>query len=360
MNDIRYGVIGTGMMGIEHIENLAAVDGATVTAISDPNPQRRDLGVAAAGGGIAAYTDHQSLIDSGDVDAVVIVSPNFTHVDVLGDVLETDLHVLVEKPLCTTTADCKAMLARQQAREARGSRGLVWMGLEYRYMPPVTHLINQVKAGEVGEVRMVGIREHRFPFLEKIGDWNRFTANTGGTWVEKCCHFFDLMTQIAGEKPVRVMSSGSQVNNHLDEVYNGQTSDILDSGYVLVDYPNQVRAMLDLCMFADATKNQEELSVVGTTGKAEALIPENVYRIGHRGVHWIGTVHEEPVHDDRIKVEGLHHGSSYLEHVDFADAIRNGTPPLVTLEDGLWSVAVGEAAHMSIAENRWVELSELI
>jgi predicted dehydrogenase len=43
---------------------------------------------------------------------------------------------------------------------------------------------------------MLTIREHRFPFLSKVGDWNRFNRNTGGTFVEKCCHFFDLMRLI--------------------------------------------------------------------------------------------------------------------------------------------------------------------
>jgi predicted dehydrogenase len=58
-----------------------------------------------------------------------------------------------------------------------------------------------VQAGAVGTPRMVAIREHRFPFLVKVGNWNRFSANTGGTLVEKCCHFFDLMNLILRERP---------------------------------------------------------------------------------------------------------------------------------------------------------------
>jgi predicted dehydrogenase len=57
-----------------------------------------------------------------------------------------------------------------------------------------------------------------------VGNWNRFNKNTGGTLVEKCCHFFDLMTLIIGSKPTRVMASGGQSVNHLDEEYDGQVS----------------------------------------------------------------------------------------------------------------------------------------
>jgi len=227
-------------------------------------------------------------------------------------------------------------------------------------MPPVTRLVEEVHGGAVGAVQMVSIREHRFPFLTKVGDWNRFTRNTGGTLVEKCCHYFDLMNLIVGQRPVSVMASGGQNVNHLDEYYDGERSDILDNAFVIVEYPDNVRAMLDLCMFAEATRNQEQLSVVGDTGKVEALIPDQTVRIGRRGEHTIGSVEEHRISNDAIKVEGYHHGSSYLEHVDFADAIRNNTAPKVDVIDGLWSVAIGEAAHRSIDERRPVDLAEFI
>lgn len=197
----------------------------------------------------------------------------------------------------------------------------------------------------------------------KIGDWNRFSRNTGGTLVEKTCHYFDLMNLVIGQRPVQVYASGGQSVNHLDEVYGEERCDILDNAFVVVDYPNGVRAMLDLCMFAEATKDQEELSVVGDKGKLDARIPTSELHVGLRsGDGWpdIGQVETHPITNDEIRHTGLHHGASYLEHVDFVNAIRNGTAPLVTLEDGLWSVAMGEAAHRSIDENRPVRLDELL
>jgi len=127
-----------------------------------------------------------------------------------------------------------------------------------------------------------------------------------------------------------------------------------------VDYPSGARALLDLCMFAEATHNQEELSVVGDTGKVEALLPESTVRIGRRGQHWIGGVESYPVHDGAVAHIGLHHGSSYLEHLHFLAAVRDGGPAEVTLEDGLWSVAMGVAAHRSIELGRPVDLHEVL
>ena len=355
--EIRYGVIGTGMMGVEHIENIRALEGATVTAISDTNANSRATGAQAAGQQVAVFEDHRELLASGLCDAVVVATPNFTHVDVIGDVLATGLHALVEKPLCTTIPDCERLLALEAQRPAGA---ITWMAMEYRYMAAAAELIGLVHEGVVGTPRMVAMREHRFPFLVKVDNWNRFRANTGDTLVEKTCHFFDLMNVILRERPYRVMASGAQDVNHLDESYDGHAPDILDNAFVIVDYPSGARALLDLCMFAEATTNQEELSVIGELGKVEALIPSNTVRIGRRGEHWIGKVEEYVVDDPRIAHQGLHHGSSYLEHLLFADAIRTGAAPAVTLADGYWAVAVGAAAHRSIELGRPVELSELM
>ena len=357
---MRYGVIGTGMMGVEHIHNIIHLDGAEVTAVSDPHGPSRDAAVAAVtGAGRDAprvFEDHRELLGSGLVDAVVIASPNMTHIDVLGDVLDTDVHVMVEKPLCTTVADCRRVV--DAAAEGPADR-VVWMGLEYRYMPPTTALLGEIRSGTVGQVHMVAIREHRFPFLVKVGDWNRFSRNTGGTLVEKCCHFFDLMRLAADADPVRVMASGGQDVNHLDEVYNGETPDMLDNAYVIVEFANGVRGMLDLCMFAEASRNEQEIAVTGDEGKLEALVTESVLRVGRRsdGLH---VVDERPITADGVRHVGLHHGASYLEHVDFRSSILRRQPASVTLTDGLWSVAMGVAAHRSIDEGRPVMIEEVL
>lgn len=353
---LRYGIIGSGMMGIEHLLNLAHVPGAEVTAIADPHEGSRDWARSAAPEDVSfhEFEHHGELVESGLCDAVVIATPNMTHHAVLLDVLRSDLHVLVEKPLCTTVPHCREVIDAADGRD-----GVVWVGLEYRYMPPVSRLIRAVHDGEVGRLRMVGIREHRFPFLRKIGDWNRFDRNTGGTLVEKCCHYFDLMNHIAGAQPVRVMASGAQDVNHLDETYDGEVPDIIDNAMVIVEYENGIRASLDLCMFAEGSTNAEELSVVGDIGKAEAFLPSKEFRIGTRATGRDG-VRSETVTDDRVRWEGFHHGSSYLEHLDFLATCRAGASPVVSLEDGLWSVAVGVAAQRSIADGRMVALAEVL
>ena len=341
-------------MGAEHIMNINHIDGATVTAFADPNDGSREAAGTITQDAVA-FSDHRDLLASDLVDAVVIATPNHTHVDVLADVLHTDLHLLVEKPLCTTVEDCQMTIDRAARRDA-----VTWVGLEYRYMPPISRLIEEVRQGTVGDIKMLSIREHRFPFLPKVDDWNRFSRNSGGTLVEKCCHYFDLMNEIIGSRPVRVMASGGQAVNHLDESYNGETPDIMDHAYVIVDYASGAKAMLDLSMFAEATFNQEEIAAVGDRGKVEAFIPEMTLRIGRRGQHVIGDVEHIEITNPDVKFQGHHHGSSYLEHLDFIETCRTGGTPKVGLRNGLLSVAMGVAGHKSIDLGRPVELAEVL
>jgi predicted dehydrogenase len=351
---LRVGIIGSGMMGLEHIGNFAAIDDARVTAIADPDAGSRGSGMDAADVTPEhVFADYRELLAAGVCDAVVVATPNYTHADVLLDTLQTNLHVLSEKPLCTTLEDCRKVVSAAERHS-----GVAWMGLEYRYMPPTAEMIRRVRAGAIGEVHMMAIREHRYPFLTKVGDWNRFRANTGGTLVEKCCHFFDLMNVVADSDPVRVFATGSQAVNHLDEVFEQGPCDIIDNAFVVVEYANGIRSMLDLCMFAEGSKNEQEIAVTGSTGKMEAhIIPDSMLRMGDRTT---GTVTDEVVEDDTIRVSGNHAGASYLQDLEFVAAARNGRDPKVTFTDGLRAVAIGVAAHRCIDTGLVVEMSDLL
>ena len=353
---LRYGVIGVGMMGCEHIRNLLAIEDCEVVAYADLHEPSRQI-AASLVKTAKSYPDYREMLATEKLDVVVIATPNHTHRRVLEDVLKSGVDVLVEKPLCITADECREVIAIEEQTRRPGR--VVWVGLEYRFMAPTARLISEVKSGTCGDLKMISIREHRFPFLKKVDNWNRFSRNTGGTLVEKCCHFFDVMNLLAGSKPFSVYASGAQDVNHLDEMYEGERSDILDNAFVIVDYENGVRAMLDLSMFAEGSKNEQEICVVGSNGKIEAMITDSIVRIGMRNGGRNG-VSEILVQQPQGVVPGFHAGASFLEHRAMQRAIRERQPSEVTLQDGLVSVAIGQAAQISITQRRSVEIVELI
>ena len=121
---VRYGIIGTGMMGCEHIRNVLEIDDVAVTAIADPDERSRGFGYLSTGEdrALEIYEDHREMLERAPIDAVVIASPNNTHGRLMADVFATDLHVLIEKPMCTTLEDCRAVVAGAE-KHGRGLGG---------------------------------------------------------------------------------------------------------------------------------------------------------------------------------------------------------------------------------------------
>lgn len=360
-----YGLIGAGMMGREHVRNIRLLDGAEVGAIADPVETERRKAMALAGGQAQEFADHRTLLAETDCDAFVIATPNDSHCRILLDLLAADKPVLVEKPLCTTSTDCREVLSAAAGRSAP-----VWVAMEYHYMPALEHMLREVKNGKVGSPVMMSVREHRFPFLEKVGNWNRFNDSTGGTLVEKCCHFWDLMRRFLGSDPVRVFASASMAVNHLDECHDGRRPDMIDNAYAVVDFANGARGMLDLCMFGEGSHWQEAVSVTGPKARIEALVPpparfvrDGKERLSRVETSWrtggSADVREFRI-DDTILNAGDHHGATFHQHRRFLELVRSGTgEPEVSLEDGCWAVLVGEAAELSARQGQAVELAEI-
>ncbi|MFK8075527.1 MAG: Gfo/Idh/MocA family protein [Granulosicoccus sp.] len=373
MKTLRYAIVGTGMMGQEHLRNLALVNETQtwktdVLALIDPDvPMRAEATELAHSLGFTSATAHESLatVNMEDIDAFVIVSPNFTHHAIITELLPSGKAILAEKPVCTKLEHCDDLLQRLEGHPAP-----FWVAMEYRYMPPTARFIERLNSGELGNMRILTIKEHRYPFLEKVGDWNRFSENTGGTLVEKCCHHFDLMRLLTGSEPARIFASGGMDVNHLNESYDGKTPDILDNALVIVDFENGIRASLELCMFAEAAEPQEQLTALGDKGKLDAYIPgpDRFWPgAGERHAKVVFSPRDQSSPDvDVVEVDptlaaaGDHHGSTFYQHVQFGQAVLTGSAVEVTATDGVKAVRMGAAAQESIRTGQVVDMQTFL
>ena len=317
----------------------------------DPNTAQRERALSVAPTA-RAYGAIGEMMAVETLDAVVIASPNNMHVQNMKEIAShATIPILCEKPLFTDPEDAAETERFQNAYDAP-----IWVAMEYRYMPPVAALIERAES-VTGGVKMLTLQEHRFPFLKKVDNWNRFNANSGGTFVEKCCHFFDLMRLIMNSEPVRVSASATQFMNHLDESYDGKVPDIWDGGYVIFDFENGGKAMLELSMFADGTKWNEEIHAIGPLGKIACRLPgpqrfwpselgdspHPELSIYPRSPKRPETV--EMVLDETLVAAGDHHGSTYYQHQKFLKMVREGGAPEVSLSDGQKAVRMGILAQ---------------
>jgi predicted dehydrogenase len=167
------------------------------------------------------------------------------------------------------------------------------------------------------------------------------------------------MRFILKDEPVRVLASAGQSVNHLNETYEGETPDIWDNGYVIIDFAGGARAMLELCMFAEGARYQEEICAVGPNGKIEARVPGP-------GRFWPKSLGDAPVPqliisprspkgpfmseipvDPTLLAAGDHNGSTFYQHQRFNAAVRGEGKVEVTAQDGAKAVAIGLAAQES-------------
>lgn len=360
---LKYAIIGSGMMGQEHIRNIKLIDDARVVAIAEPDAGMREASLALIGDGLEVFTDASALVSGSDADAFVVAAPNFTHAGIVEALVPLGKPILVEKPVVTDMAQARRL--RDLAAQATAP---IWVAMEYRYMPAVSTLVEEVHRGVMGRLVMLSIVERRFPFLVKVNNWNRFNAFSGGTLVEKCCHFFDLMRLLTRSEPIRIYAVGGQAHNHRDETYDGRVPDILDNAYVTVEFADGVNAMLELCMFAEGARFQERVSVIGTRSVLEARVPgPGRFEVDgvNKAAEYVRADRDRRVEEvEVVEVEGPalaagdHHGATYYQHKQFADLVRDGGKPVVSVDDGLTAVAMGLAAQASIARREPVDMAE--
>ncbi len=239
----------------------------------------------------AFHTEKELLEKVEEIDLLVIATPNYMHTPHLLRWANHPICILVEKPVAISQKQVLALRAARSSFKAK-----IWVAMEYRYIPAVQKLYQLLPT--LGEIKNVSIRENRFPFLSKVNEWNKDVDKSGDTLVEKCCHFFDLFRLLSNQE---MRSCTAKVQRGLlDAEYgydkrNDHPHPIIDSAYVLLDFQEKEEELndstntnkksfagqratmgcLELCMFADGSRHQEEIVVTGLKGRVEAYLPEN-------------------------------------------------------------------------------------
>ena len=341
---VDIGVIGVGQRGQRHIEFIREAGGGRVVALADRHTTslegaRRLLGEAAEA---RAYRDWAQLLDDARVEAVVIALPNDLHAEVAIAALRRGKHVLLEKPVALTVADCERIAAAERA-----SGAILQIGLELRYSTVVGYLRAAIDGGAIGEPRLAWCHEFRVPFRRKVEDWIIAPERSGGTFVEKNCHHFDLLSWFLGAEPVRVAAFGGG-----DVVYRQQPG-MVDNAWVVVEHGGGRRASLGVSMFS--AFHRLEFGVLGEAGLLTADMIGRVVTLTRPD----GQQETTTVADPAAARIAEHGGADVLQLEDFIRAVATGGRPRVTLQDGVRSLRVALAAQRAVETGEAVALADL-
>ena len=354
-------IVGVGMMGREHLRVTQQLGWAEVQGIVDPFNGSIEWALSdwslLSSQPLRVYPDlREACLDSA-VDAIVICSPNHTHYDVLQIVCESGKPILLEKPMATTLAD-----AMEVVRLASEYPSVIQLGMQYRFKAQYVEALFEIRAkASLGLVKTVAMSEYRPPFLDKVNQWNKFNRHSGGTLVEKCCHYFDLMNVIAASRPKKIYASGGRGVNFLDFQWQGVPSDIDDHAMVIIDYDSGIRANFTLNMFCQEL--YEELVVVGECGRLVASEQASFHPDTPSEARLQVEVPGHPAYRPQsvgfppwIEDTG-HYGATFFEHIAFHRQLAGERVDAATPQQALWSLIVASAAQHSMATGQAVDVA---
>lgn len=343
---LKIGLLGAGWFGREaHLRNLQKLEGVLVSAVSSRSPASLAASREIIGPDLKTFSDWREVLALDELDAVIVALTNDQHHEAATAALRAGKHVLCEKPLGLTIAQCDEIIA------AAGDSGkTLQIGHEMRFQRLYRHMKEMIDLGAIGELQLMWCREFRGPMRP---GWRSSEALTGGTILEKNVHHLDLFNWMMDCPPARVSAHGG--TNVLRD------GEILDNAQVLIEYEGGRRASLELCLFAPHGGDCEigacgDLGRIDTKNQALELVhhrfdvpDRQVMQIADEGdaanfVDSSGRV------DRGIKPE--------LEH--FVECIRHDRTPLNDGPAARLAVAVCLAAQESIRRRESVTMAEIL
>lgn len=320
---IRVGVIGAGIMGADHVRNLAgAVSGAAVSLVADLDAGR--AAAAAGPAGARSTTDPKALIKDRDVDAVVIASHDSTHADLLLACLDARKPVLCEKPLAPTVEEGRAVVQAEEAVAEELGRSLVSLGFMRRFDPAHTELKRRLEAGEFGDVLTAHCVSRN---VRSAPDATNVSAITNSA-----IHELDSMPWLLGTSVAEVAWVSGRKTSAL------APAGLQDPAFMLLRMADGTLVTLELFLNAEYGYSTR-LEVVGERGTASLtespLLEVNLDR--RRATEY--PADWRPRFADAYRIE----------LTAWIDSLATGAPsPLATARDGLRASEIGAALVASI------------
>ena len=333
---VRIGVIGAGRAGMIHANAFhAAVDDAVLVGVSDPNPEARADASRALG--VPAYADHRELLEAG-LEGVVVVSPTKFHHDIVVEASTAGKHVLCEKPMAMTVAECEDMIAAAESTSTK-----LQIGFMRRFDAGFQRAKQLVDEGRIGDVVMVKSLT-RGPSTPQ--PWMYDIAASSGPLAEVSSHDIDALRWLSGSE---VQSLYAIAGNFRSDDARADWPRFYDTVLVSATMQNGSIGLIDGAQGVQYGYDSR-VEILGTHGRLDvgSLEANRVVVHEHDGVSRRDIV---------PSWRNLYSDAYVREAASFVRAILKDTEPLVTGRDGLAAVAIVNAGNESITSGQVVSLA---
>ncbi len=360
---VRMGIIGAGAVSdLQHFPGIQVDPRAELVAICDPNQallaqREQQWGVS------QTYTDYRRLLERDDIDAVIVATPNFTHVEIGRAALAAGKHVMCEKPLGVSADEVRTLY--QAARDA----GRVHMtAFTYRFAPSMRYLRHLVHSGALGEPRH--FRSQRFlDWPETSWGWRQYRKTAGaGDLYDMTIHRIDFAMDLLGPLD-RVCGAVAQFVPR-EQTSEGQPcppSDVDDWSALIGRFRNGAVGVWEGTTLAKGYHRKgfghEWAEINGSDASA-------VYQLHRPNTIWIGKsggdLEEIPVPEPFLKPAGSPRSVDSPDPAvvfrydlvwEFCSAIVEARQAAPSFYDGWTAQIVADSVLKSSADGCWVEVT---
>lgn len=361
---MRFAVVGAGVIGALHARTIAHLDGASLGAVVDVEPDR----AAGLAGEYQARAlgdlDHALALP--DIDAVAICTPSGNHADLAEAALRAGKHVVVEKPL-----DVSLEAGRRVARAERESGRTVAVISQHRFDPSSLLVDQAIRDGRLGRVTSgsATISWWRSQgYYDSAGWRGTWALDGGGALMNQGIHTIDLLVWFLG-RPVEVFAwTGCLAHDRIE---------VEDTAVATIRFESGALGVIQGTTAAYPGLNAR-VQVHGDRGSAviddDRLTYFHAAAPGDAGPD-VGAGSPDNQADDLLaasvadasasaaaagpRVAGITATSHTAQYQDFLDAVRHGKAPLVSVEEALRTLAVVRAIYASAEQGRPVAVDDV-
>ncbi|HEY0827311.1 MAG TPA: Gfo/Idh/MocA family oxidoreductase [Bacilli bacterium] len=353
MKEISVGIIGLGGMANVHIEQLEEIQGVQIIALCDSNAQAMEQ-VALKHNIVKEkqYSHYSKLITDHQVDAVLSITPNDVHYEIVKCCLLHNKPFMTEKPFTRTFEEAYEL---NQLFEVNQVPSMV--GYSYRYVPAFRYARDLIRQGKLGPIRNIFVQYLQswgLPMFKTPMNW-RYSHEVSGTGVlaDLGTHMVDAARFLAGEFQEVSAMMKNLVPQRLDPVTNNMIQvDIDDFSGFLATLDNNIAGVFQTSRNAYGSGNQLEVTIYGENGTISVSCEKR------EELTWIRPNAE--LNNPSLSVNELHRVPDEYkigQMQDFVDMLRGHVrEELPDLKDGYANQKVLEAIFQAAQDKRTIDL----
>ena len=343
MEKVRFGIVGLGNQGSAYANSFfmkGKLENGVLTAVCDNDSKKIELFKNTVTADVKFFSDYKEMIDSGEIDAVLVETPHYDHPEITSYALSHGVHALCDKPAGVYTKQVREM--NEVADKSDKLFGMMFNQRASCYYRKIRELIANGEIGEITRVNWIITDWYRSQKYYDSGSWRAtWVGEGGGVLINQCPHQLDLVSWITGMQPKKV--NGFVKYGHFHDI------EVEDEVTAYFEYENGATGVFITTTGEAPGTNRLEIS--GTLGKILCEKGKVILTKNAEDIRTFTKTFDKPFGRPKTEEIDVETDGQDLQHVaivnNFANAILGKEELFVSGKEGIKGVELMNAIELS-------------